>query len=404
MISSALNPAPPKDYSAIRSSAESARNQASSIEVQRVQLEKAIRDSKAATYNPNTSSTPGPAFEDLLKESQNLQANAPSPYIDLSKIPDPSDSELPYQFVSQDSQFTSELRAIYKNLYKANPYYENRKQAREFGLFAVEEADQASSAGDQAGASFYKELAVGFLDIAVGIDPITGIARGTYELFMGRNLITGASLSDLERGMAALNVLALGGGGAIGKLASRASHFIPVPKVALIVEDAAKLVEPIQGILRGWSKDHRIIAVHDAETVNNALKAIHPGYQDTFQMRTKVVEFVTGKESDFVRVHLEGGERGRWLMKKEALRGLTPQQIQLKYYLPGLPTHVTEVHVPANTQMYRGAVAEIQAFVPRPDNYSNYVPPEGAIQYMLKDQLTGPQVFSNTRPIGEIFK
>lgn len=43
-------------------------------------------------------------------------------------------------------------------------------------------------------------------------------------------------------------------------------------------------------------------------------------------------------------------------MKKEAIRGLTPEQIQIKYALPEKPAHISDVLVPAGTKMEYGTV------------------------------------------------
>jgi len=42
------------------------------------------------------------------------------------------------------------------------------------------------------------------------------------------------------------------------------------------------------------------------------------------------------------------------MMRKEAIEGLSPQQIQAKYALPEPPSFVSEVHVPAGTRVRTG--------------------------------------------------
>ncbi|GAB0063753.1 hypothetical protein IBA8401_47850 [Pseudomonas syringae] len=45
-----------------------------------------------------------------------------------------------------------------------------------------------------------------------------------------------------------------------------------------------------------------------------------------------------------------------WMMRAEAIKGLTPAQIKSKFALPELPTFVSEVSVPAGTRIRTGTV------------------------------------------------
>lgn len=44
------------------------------------------------------------------------------------------------------------------------------------------------------------------------------------------------------------------------------------------------------------------------------------------------------------------------MMRREAINGLSAQEIKSKYALPDLPEFVSEVHVPAGTRIRRGRV------------------------------------------------
>ena len=72
-----------------------------------------------------------------------------------------------------------------------------------------------------------------------------------------------------------------------------------------------------------------------------------------------------------------------WMMKREAIEGLTPQQIQSKYALPEVPTHMSDVYVPAGTRIRTGIVNPVF------DGVGN------AIQYQLLDRLP-TSAFRNT--------
>ncbi|MEO5971157.1 MAG: pre-toxin TG domain-containing protein [Bdellovibrionia bacterium] len=150
-----------------------------------------------------------------LSEKQ-IQLMKEKTIIDVPSIPDPSDNEIPFIFNSQ-GEVREELTRLYKHLYKIKPTTGKREKARNLGIAAVEEADASYSQGEPNEGQFYKDLAEGFLDIAIGLDPITGLARSTYELILGRNLVTGAKLGAFERSVAFLGVITLGAGNTIAK-------------------------------------------------------------------------------------------------------------------------------------------------------------------------------------------
>jgi filamentous hemagglutinin len=58
----------------------------------------------------------------------------------------------------------------------------------------------------------------------------------------------------------------------------------------------------------------------------------------------------------YVRVHGENNMARSWMMKQEAIKGLTPAQIKSKFALPELPTFMSEVSVPAGTRIRTGVV------------------------------------------------
>jgi filamentous hemagglutinin len=77
-----------------------------------------------------------------------------------------------------------------------------------------------------------------------------------------------------------------------------------------------------------------------------------------------------------------------WMMKREAVDGLTPAQIQSKYSLPEAPTFMSEVHVPTGTRIRTGTVN------PLFDGVGN------AVQYELLQRLP-TSVFKNTVRLGQ---
>ncbi len=108
-------------------------------------------------------------------------------------------------------------------------------------------------------------------------------------------------------------------------------------------------------------------------------------YANTVQART----FTTGTDMQFVRVHGAGNQQGAFVVRAEEIAGMTPAQIQQHLALPRVPTHISDVYVPATTRMQMGRVGAQPGFgVPNP----------GGIQYQLLDTIPGSS-FQNMRPL-----
>ena len=107
------------------------------------------------------------------------------------------------------------------------------------------------------------------------------------------------------------------------------------------------------------------------------------GYSPPYKPGTRVTEFTNTADDVYVRVHGEDNMARSWMMKREAIEGLTPQQIQSKYALPEVPTHMSDVYVPAGTRIRTGIVNPVF------DGVGN------AIQYQLLDRLP-TSAFRNT--------
>jgi len=325
---------------------------------QQVEAEKA-----AAMSRPATSGVPN--IDDMLSQFTNdIMSSLPDKRIDPTRIPDPNPQSLPYR-VRSDGDFGNQIKRIYTDLYKVNPYYENQRTAREFGLIAVEEADASFTGGQLLDADFYKELAKGFLDIAVGLDPVSGFARSTYELFMGKNLITGTNLSVAERGLAFLGVVTIGGSKSMTQAASgmyrifdRAGHLLRDRQaVEAGIREGQQLITKAGHLLDDWKKGHRISGIQTAEHINATKFGFWP-HTPPFQLGSHVVEFETTKASQWARVHGADNQARAWVMRKSSIEGLTAAQIQTKYALPSLPAFVSDVHLPSGTKMLRGNIQD----------------------------------------------
>ena len=93
---------------------------------------------------------------------------------------------------------------------------------------------------------------------------------------------------------------------------------------------------------------------------------------------TYVQENQTAKGESFVRAFTEGktDPAGHWMTKASEVKGLTPEQIQIKFGMPNTPTHMVEVNPPAGTTVRVGIAGE--GFVPGGG---------GGIQYQLMEEI-----------------
>jgi hypothetical protein len=116
------------------------------------------------------------------------------------------------------------------------------------------------------------------------------------------------------------------------------------------------------------------------------VNAEFPGYNPPYLKGTKVQEYTIVNEEEFVRVHGIHNRERSWMMKEEAIRGLSREEIARKYSLPELPTHISDVTAPSNTRIRKGRVN------------SNFGGNQGAIQYQWLGRVPS-NVISNTRPL-----
>ncbi len=106
-----------------------------------------------------------------------------------------------------------EIFAIYQGL---NPKTVKEKKLKELGLAFLFQGDQ-NYCKDQGLATQLQNIAKSILDLLVGIDPITGLARDAYETVTGKNFVTGEKLSQADQAFALLGVATLGFGSKINK-------------------------------------------------------------------------------------------------------------------------------------------------------------------------------------------
>jgi hypothetical protein len=117
-----------------------------------------------------------------------------------------------------------------------------------------------------------------------------------------------------------------------------------------------------------FERQARRTGVKKAERVNQELN-----YQRSpYKPGTDVEEFITKEEMIFVRVHGDN-QKGRWIMRKDQIEGLTDKQIRERFSIPqNLDTKISEVRVPANTRIRRGIANPITQFKGKDLNQTQY--------------------------------
>jgi len=112
------------------------------------------------------------------------------------------------------------------------------------------------------------------------------------------------------------------------------------------------------------------------------------GWSPPYKPGTRVTEFTNTVDDVYVRVHGENNMARSWMMKPEAIRGLTPSQIKSKFALPELPSFMSEVSVPAGTRIRTGIVNPVFGGI------------GNATQYELLERLP-TSAFNNTVRLGQ---
>ena len=101
-------------------------------------------------------------------------------------------------------------------------------------------------------------------------------------------------------------------------------------------------------------------------------------YADPYDPIFPVIEFRTSENEQFVRVFKEGANspKGRWMVKKSEIEGMTPQQIKDYLALPEVPDKIVTVDIPNDIRLRIGKAKDnfgslggvIQIEIPFPDN------------------------------------
>lgn len=278
--------------------------------------------------------------------------------IDLSLIPDPPLASLPYKFISLPGPFRAETERLYRDLYKIEPKFTKQKNARDLGLFAIEEADLTFSNGNYEDAEFWKDVGGELLEVALGLNPTTGLVQSFYELAIGRNFVTGATLSSFERTFAFLGVVTLGGSKALTTVNRLSGNLIRVASRVPILFNEVKAIEVAvqEGIVvverapSNFSNLKRTIALLKEYNIKSDYRRV---ILESFTGETQVIR-AAAEEKIGYRYWKEGYShpRGHWLT--EAL--VENPQAELALGTEG-PFQVKRWVIPAGSDRIEGLVA-----------------------------------------------
>jgi hypothetical protein len=145
------------------------------------------------------------------------------------------------------------------------------------------------------------------LDVVVGLDPFTGAGRNMYELISGKNLITGAELTDTERAFSLLGVVTGNLGKNIAKgiavaskagslghvLAKVANRSSQVEKVAAEAGKLAENAEKVMTAAQTARKGPGIASI--SRQLKNPEKILHGTHGNLAQIPESVAKNLEGK-------------------------------------------------------------------------------------------------------------
>lgn len=304
---------------------------------------------------------------------------------------------------------------------------------KDFGLAAADASQEAFAEGAVGASKQFADLAETVAGVALGINPVTALVQDGFELFTGRNFVTGRPLSDLERTIAGAGFVAGIATGGLGSSLLNATEITGKLLVrqgsaaSAVVKEMAALgthlrsigVQTAQGWsdfvrfsrqtlgneigavgsvsklmrdshLGAWSKKFDLRRIRTADDLNATVIARNPLYKPPYKPGTQAFDLVTKDKELFFRLHNGTNQQGRWVMRGEAIdRSLSAADLRLKYSLPVTPDTVSVVEVAPGTLMRRSKVNSL------------FGGNEGAVQYEIMDSIqNGAVKFLDPKPLG----
>lgn len=229
----------------------------------------------------------------------------------------------------------SELTPIRNELIDSKPTKPKQMFAKDYGLLAVLEADRSYMAGQVHDAHEYKAIATEFLNLTLGLDPVSGFARSSYELITGRNFVTGSHLNRFERGIAFIGVVSLGGESTVAKMvgiAGKVTHRLLKPEqIQHSIAYGRELIESQLGkVVRHVRQTGKIEleeGIKEFDTTSYIMQNAPSDGRFARILPTAIVaEVLAGKKALSL-------EDGAFVTAAENIFGFTPEQIVKKLWL-----------------------------------------------------------------------
>ncbi len=275
-------------------------------------------------------------------------------------------------------------------------------------------ANESAGKGAMPDARWYLNVAEGVADIALGIDPITGFYRSLLESVTGYNVVTFEKLSGMERGLAVLGLISGGTitsarqvirlvsklgaptryatqilnaaertGKSIAKLGENVTKYLDWARGKLIGSERTRALDDLGRSLVRVMEDQGLevkqilsadelneMAIFKGRFPKDRINSLPP-----FQTWTHGFKVVTRNDEKFVRVYTEGVSHpvGHWIAREREIADVAhdANALQKRLSLPNTPTHISDVTIPRNTELYSGRVR------------SNFGGDEGAMQYLI---------------------
>lgn len=114
-------------------------------------------------------------------------------------------------FAAPSGEFRNQIQNLDQRLKNTHPTEEQKIQAKSLAETTLQTADEEFFKGNSEVAETSLSIATELADFAASLTPGLSIAKDAFELFTGKNAITGNSLTDSDRVFAGLGLMTLGG-------------------------------------------------------------------------------------------------------------------------------------------------------------------------------------------------
>jgi len=289
-----------------------------------------------------------------------------------------------------------------------------QRLSREAAELLNQQAQLSLAEGDLITADELATLSRQALSLALDLYPLTSPLKAFIEILTAHDYITGHDLNPTDQALVFASLIPF------GKLfkyarrefkAARELEYLESSAVKNLEREAGAVVDAEGSVTRefadikyGKRAANNEAWLHSRLTGAQELsaKSINGTYlshiSDPWLPGSVVIEGKTVMKEKFVRVHGGLSEPvAPWIAKEEAIKGLSPLEIQRKYSLPAIPTHIVDVTLPPGTTIRRGLTN------------SNLGGNAGAVQYEIVTATLDPQEwpiqiahwFSRSRPLSE---